>query len=77
MPGAVSNELIYEVLKAVQAQVSLLRDDMDSVKARLTSIDSRLGLVHTDMAHQSMRLDRLELRVGRIERRLELAEEPA
>jgi hypothetical protein len=75
MPENVTNELIYEVLKAVQAQVGLLRDDMDSVKARLTSIDSRLGLVHTDMAHQSLRLDRIELRVGRIETRLELADE--
>jgi uncharacterized membrane protein len=51
----VTNDLIYEVLKSVQAQVVLLRDDMNNVKARLTSIDTRLGLVHTDMAHQSER----------------------
>ena len=49
----VTNDLIYEVLKAIQAQVALLRDDMDNVKARLTSIDTRLGLAHTDMALQS------------------------
>jgi hypothetical protein len=48
----VTNELLYEVLKSVQAQVALLRDDMENVKARLTSIDTRLGLVHTDMAHE-------------------------
>jgi len=71
----VTNELIYEVLKSVQAQVALLRDDMDNVKARLTSIDTRLGLVHTDMAHQSERLDRLEFRISRVETRLNLTDE--
>jgi tetrahydromethanopterin S-methyltransferase subunit G len=59
----------------VQAQVALLRDDMDNVKARLTSIDTRLGLVHTDMAHQSERLDRLEFRISRVETRLNLTDE--
>ena len=71
----VTNELIYEVLKSVQAQVALLRDDMDNVKARLTSIDTRLGLVHTDMAHQSERSDRLEFRISRVETRLNLTDE--
>ena len=72
----VTNELLYEVLKSVQAQVALLRDDMENVKARLTSIDTRLGLVHTDMAHQSDRLDRLEIRMSRVETRLNLTDTP-
>jgi hypothetical protein len=75
MTQNVTNELLYEVLKSVQAQVGLLRDDMDNVKGRLTSIDTRLGLVHTDMAHQSERLDRLEFRIARVETRLNLTEE--
>lgn len=75
MTGNVTNELIYEVLKQVQAHVALLRNDMDSVKSRLTSIDTRLGLVHTDMAHQADRLDRLESRMGRVETRLNLTDE--
>ena len=54
-PQPVTNELIYEVLKSVQAQGAVLREDMDAVKSRLTSIDTRLGVVHTDMAHQSAR----------------------
>jgi hypothetical protein len=70
-----TKELIHQVAKAVQAQVALLRDDKDNVKARLTSIDTRLGLVHTDMAHQSERLDRLEFRMSRVETRLNLTEE--
>jgi hypothetical protein len=69
MSATVTNDLIYEVLKTIQSQGASLRDDMDNVKSRLTSIDTRLGLVHTDLAHQSERLDRLELRMGRVEKR--------
>jgi hypothetical protein len=47
----VTNELMYEVLKSIQAQVALVREDVDSIKVRLTSVDTRLGLVHTDMAN--------------------------
>jgi len=75
MPDRVTNELLYEILRAVQGDVALLRDDMANVKSRLTSVDTRLGLVHTDMAHQSERLDRLEGRLGRVETRLNLTDQ--
>ena len=74
MSQTVTNELIYEVLKSVQAQVGLIREDVASIKARLTSLDQRLGVVHTDMALLSDRMDRLENRMGRIESRLNLAD---
>lgn len=64
MPEIVTNELIYEVLKNVQERLTNLSDDMGGIKARLTSIDTRLGLVHTDMAYLSDRLDRLETRLN-------------
>src|SRR5437868_14899265 len=59
MAATITNELVYEILKQIQAHIALLKDDMNSVKTWLTSIDTRLGLVHTDMAHQADRLDRL------------------
>ena len=71
---AITNELMYEVLKSIQAQVALVREDVDSIKARLTSVDTRLGLVHTDMANQAERLDRLESRMARVESRLNLTD---
>ena len=43
---AVTKELMYEVLKSIQAQVALVREDVDSIKARMSSVDIRLGLVH-------------------------------
>jgi hypothetical protein len=75
----ITNQLMYEVLKSVQAQVAIIREDMDSIKMRLTSQDSRLGHIlhaigdlHTDIAEVSGRMDRLESRLGRVETRLEL-----
>ena len=75
MAATITNELVYEILKQIQAHIALLKDDMNSVKTWLTSIDTRLGLVHTDMAHQADRLDRLESRLGRVETRLNLTGE--
>ena len=74
MPDEVTNELIYEVLKSVQAQVSLSREDVNNIKVRMTSVEQRLGLVHTDMSHQSDRLDRIDVRLDKIEKRLGLVD---
>lgn len=71
-----TNELIYEVLKSIQAQVAIVREDNEHIKTRLTSIDTRLAQVHGDMASQSGRLDRIESRLSRVETRLNFGEEP-
>ena len=39
--AAITNELMYEVLKSIQAQVAIVREDMDSMKTRLTALDGR------------------------------------
>ena len=70
----ITNELMYEGLKSIQAQVALTREDAAAIKARLTSLDQRLGIVHTDMALLSDRMDRLESRMGRVEGRLNLSD---
>ena len=62
----VSNELLYETLKAIQATLVRVVDDIHEVK-------ERLGILEMQYANLSTRLDRLDLRVERIERRLELA----
>ena len=74
MPDTITNELIYEVLKTIQGGVSLLREDMASVKTRLTSLDSRVALIHGDLAELSGRMDRLEVRQARVETRLNLGD---
>ena len=71
---ACSDDLVLEILKNVQANVALLRDDMASVKAGITSMRTEMAGMHTelaglhvDIAGQSGRLDRIEKRLGLIE----------
>lgn len=75
----ITDELIYETLKSIQAQVAIIREDMDSIKHRVTAQDARLGQVlsaiaglHGDLAEVSGRMDRLESRMGHVENRLNL-----
>jgi predicted nucleic acid-binding Zn-ribbon protein len=51
-------------------QIAIIRDDMASMKVRLTSIDNRVALVHTDLVNLSERLDRLENRMSHVENRV-------
>ena len=71
-----TSELMLEILKSLQGQLALLRDDMGSIKGRLTSMDARmdarLAIVHTDFAATTERLDSIETRLERIETRLGL-----
>lgn len=59
--------IILEHLQHIRAAVDALREDTREVK-------SRLGILETQYASLSNRLDRLDARVERIERRLELAD---
>lgn len=63
----VTNELLFETLKAIQGSLSRMGDDMHEVK-------ERLGILEMQYASLSNRLDRMDLRIGRIERRLGLIE---
>lgn len=68
--------LILDHLRHIRSKVDSNSEELRELKARMTSVDTRLGLVHTDMAHLSNRLDRLENRLSRVETRLNLTEQP-
>ncbi len=76
--AGVPNELVYETLKALQAQGAAVRDDLTDLKSRMTTLEFTVGnLMAVEASHyagQSGRLDRVDARLARIERRLELAE---
>jgi hypothetical protein len=68
MADPITNELLFEIMKNVKADVASVRLDvgelnggMTTLSARLTSIDQRLTLVHTDLA---LLLERMERGVG-------------
>ncbi len=62
-----AESLILEHLRAIRASVDRLVDDMQEVKGRL-------GILEQQYASISTRLDRIDERVTRIEKRLGLVE---
>lgn len=50
--------------------------DVGDLKVRMTSVEEHIASLHGDFANQSRRLDRIDLRLERIERRLELESAP-
>lgn len=67
MAGEISNELIYELLKSMQGQLSNLQTDMLEVK-------ERLGTLEMQYASLSRRVDRIDERLDRVEKCLGLVE---
>ena len=63
----VTNELLLETLKAIQGTLTRLVDDIHEVK-------ERLGILEMQYASLSNRMDRVDLRIEQIERRLGLIE---
>jgi len=63
--AGVTNELIFETLKAIQAMLVRHGDDLREIK-------ERLGILEMQYASLSRRIDKIEERVERIELRLEL-----
>ena len=62
-----SDNLVLEYLRRVDAGVQLLREDAGDLKRRMTGFEEGLAGVHR-------RLDRLDGRAERMERRPDLAE---
>jgi septation ring formation regulator EzrA len=59
--------LTLRYLRSIDAKLDQLGDDMQVVKSRLATLEQQYATL-------SLRLDQVDLRVQRIERRLDLAE---
>jgi predicted nucleic acid-binding Zn-ribbon protein len=62
-----AENIVLEHLRHIRSAVDGLRDDMREVKGRL-------GILESQYANLSNRLDRMDGRIERIERRLNLAD---
>lgn len=72
MGDAVTNELMYELLKAIRGDIARLSDRIERVEGELRVIRGHVAaLVQSDLNHGSD-IAALAMRVDRIERRLEL-----
>jgi predicted nuclease with TOPRIM domain len=63
------DNLIIAMLRRIDANVAEMRQDIRDLQVRMTHVEEGLAGVNR-------RLDRLDLRVDRIERRLELSDAP-
>ncbi|MEX0852422.1 MAG: hypothetical protein WD036_03945 [Bauldia sp.] len=68
------NSLVLEHLRHIRKAVDEMRLDMIDVKARMSAVEGTLGHVMTQLAVISGRADRIEERLGRVERRLDLTD---
>ncbi|HEY4861907.1 MAG TPA: hypothetical protein VII14_18450 [Xanthobacteraceae bacterium] len=67
------NPILKDLLNVRQG-VDELRLDMSDVKARMTAVEITMGQIVSLIATQSGRMDRIDDRLGRVERRLDLAD---
>ncbi len=80
----VTNDLLYEVLKAIQARLGNLEETMREVRGEvralrsaISAIDNRMGAFHMDLANLYEASGAMEGRMSRIERRLEITDNPS
>ena len=80
----VTNELLYEVLKSVQARIGNLeegqrefRGQFAAIRGTLHSMQTQTGVVQVDIANLYTSFGAFDGRLSRIERRLELSDAPA
>jgi regulator of replication initiation timing len=67
--------LTYELMKRMNANIQNLTLEVGDLKMRMASVEDHLSGLTVSMTHVTSRLDRLDERVARIERRLDLRDE--
>jgi hypothetical protein len=73
VPETVEN-VILEHLRHIRARVDQVAEDLGTMKLRLSSLESQVAGLHGDNAIGHQRMDRIESRLERIERRRDLYE---
>ena len=71
----VTNELMYEVLKALREDIARGQDGQQDIRTELQAIRGHMLAMQTDIGNVYTMLTRHERRLGRIERRLDIVDE--
>jgi archaellum component FlaC len=66
--------LVLDHLRHIRGQLDRMENDIREIKGRLGRLEADLAQIHVTLAEQSLRLDRLDERVTRIEKRFDLVE---
>ncbi len=70
----ISNDLLFEILKRIQGDIADMRDDISELKTRATALDEHMGGLIIQVSGNNNRLDRMDERLKRVERRLDLSD---
>jgi archaellum component FlaC len=68
----VTNELLFETLKTIQGTLARHGEDLREIKDRIGHVEAQVGGLAMQYASLSNRIDRMDLRIERIERRPDL-----
>ena len=69
----ITNELIYEVLKSVQARLGNIEQGQKEMAARISALQTHMLAVEKDVVNLYEALAALDTRIERIDRRLKAA----
>jgi hypothetical protein len=76
-----SNNLMLSLLRAIRGDIANLSTRVDDFARRMNTLEIQIGhQVATEQSHYAntmLRLDQMEVRLGRIEKRLDLVAAPA
>jgi archaellum component FlaC len=73
----VTNELMYEVLKRIQDRLDRIEDNTRDMSGQLQAMREHMSAQNKDIGNIYTKLVGHDLRLERIEQRLELISEPA
>ncbi|MGO9484944.1 MAG: hypothetical protein ACLPX9_10235 [Rhodomicrobium sp.] len=66
--------LVLEQLRAVRADNEKTHRMLFDILQRLGSLEQKVGIIVQDIARVDVRLDSFDMRINRVERRLELSD---
>ncbi len=66
------DNLMLVYLRRIDEKLDRLADSVADLSRRVTSLETKVALLHGDFAAQSERIDRVVLRLDRIERRMDI-----
>ncbi|MFN3172134.1 MAG: hypothetical protein ACE37E_15720 [Hyphomicrobiales bacterium] len=69
-----TENLVLEQLRRICASQERMEQDTHDLKLRMTSVENQLGQHQVQFAAMNQRMDRVDERLTRIERRLDLVE---
>jgi len=68
------DDMVPEMLRRIQASIDSLREDNREIKARLGRLETAIADLQVQGAEHSVRMDRMNSRLERIEKRLDLVD---